>query len=61
MVGKAPDRAGPIIMFCGEVASHREEVRREVLESGLLDGYIARGLKTGEMPRAPDFDVLVPL
>ena len=61
MVGKEPDRAGPTIMFCGEVASDRKEVRKEVLDSGLLDGYIARGLKTGKMPRAPDFDVLVPL
>jgi len=61
MVRKAPERASPTIMFCGVVASDRKEVRTAVLESGLLHGYIARGVKTGHMPRAADFDVLVPL
>jgi peptide-N4-(N-acetyl-beta-glucosaminyl)asparagine amidase len=59
MFGKTPNNASPTIMFCCEVAVHRKEVRNIVLESGLLDGY--RGIKTGHMPKAPDFEQLVPL
>jgi len=59
MLGKAEKSASPTILFCCEVAAHRKEVRRIIVESGLLDGY--RGMKTGHMPRAPGFDQLVPL
>ena len=59
MLGKTPNSADPTIMFCCEVAAHRKEVRNMVRESGLLNGY--RGIKTGHMPRAPDFEQLIPL
>jgi peptide-N4-(N-acetyl-beta-glucosaminyl)asparagine amidase len=46
-------------VFCCDVAAHRKEVRKAVLESGVLDGY--RGMKTGHMPKAPDLEQLIPL
>ena len=59
MFGKTPKSASPTILFCCDIAAHRKEVRKVILESGLLDGY--RGMKTGHMKRAPGFDQLVPL
>ncbi|KAK4169588.1 PNG1 with de-n-glycosylation function [Cladorrhinum sp. PSN259] len=59
MFGKTPKTANPTIVFCCEVAAHRKEVKNIIADSGLLDGY--RGLKTAHMPRAPDFQQLVPL
>ena len=59
MFGKTPNTASPTIMFCCEVTAHRKEVRNMVRESGLLNGY--RGIKTGHMPKAPDFEQLIPL
>jgi peptide-N4-(N-acetyl-beta-glucosaminyl)asparagine amidase len=59
MFGKAPNNASPTIVFCCEVAAHRKEVRNMVRESGLLNGY--RGIKTGHMAKAPDFEQLIPL
>ncbi|KAK4461477.1 hypothetical protein QBC42DRAFT_92694 [Cladorrhinum samala] len=59
MFGKVPKHANPTIVFCCEVSAHRKEVKDIVMESGLLDGY--PGIKTAHMPRAPDFDQLIPL
>ncbi|KAK0718529.1 hypothetical protein B0T26DRAFT_741462 [Lasiosphaeria miniovina] len=59
MLGKVPRNASPTIIFCCVVAAHRKEVRKVIKESGLLDGY--RGLKTGHMPKAPDFEQLIQL
>ncbi|KAK3298480.1 uncharacterized protein B0H64DRAFT_385230 [Chaetomium fimeti] len=59
MFGKTHSSASPTIMFCCEVAAHRKEVRNTIRESGLLNGY--RGIKTGHMPKTPDFDHLIPL
>ncbi|KAK4041737.1 protein PNG1 [Parachaetomium inaequale] len=59
MFGKTQRSASPTIVFCCEVTAHRKEVRSIILESGLLDGY--RGIKTGHMPRAPDYEQLIPL
>jgi peptide-N4-(N-acetyl-beta-glucosaminyl)asparagine amidase len=59
MLGKTQRSASPTIVFCCEVTAHRKEVRNIILESGLLDGY--RGIKTGHMPRAPDYEQLIPL
>ncbi|RYP60046.1 hypothetical protein DL769_008303 [Monosporascus sp. CRB-8-3] len=58
-MGIAPQTATPTIIFCCEVALHRREVRNIIKNSGILDRY--PGIKTGHMPRAPDFDLLVPL
>ncbi|KAK4445516.1 hypothetical protein QBC34DRAFT_412959 [Podospora aff. communis PSN243] len=59
MFGKAEKSANPTIIFCCDVATHRKDVRKAIVESGLLDGY--RGLKTGHMPKPPGFGQLVPL
>ncbi|KAK0611819.1 hypothetical protein B0T14DRAFT_489074 [Immersiella caudata] len=59
MFGKAEKSANPTIVFCCDVAAHRKDVRKVIVESGLLDGY--RGLKTGHMPKPPGFEQLVPL
>jgi len=59
MCGKTQQSASPTILFCCEVAAHRKEVRKVIVESGLLDGY--RGMKTGHMSKAPGFEQLVPL
>ncbi|RYO75113.1 hypothetical protein DL766_007326 [Monosporascus sp. MC13-8B] len=59
MMGIATQTATPTIIFCCEVALHRREVRNIIKNSGILDRY--PGIKTGHMPRAPDFDRLVPL
>lgn len=59
MFGKAPKHANPTIVFCCEVSVHRKEVKDIVMGSGLLDAY--PGIKTAHMPRAPDFDQLIPL
>ncbi|RYP07083.1 hypothetical protein DL765_009272 [Monosporascus sp. GIB2] len=58
-MGAAAQTATPTIIFCCEVALHRREVRNTIKNSGILDRY--PGIKTGHMPRAPDFDRLVPL
>lgn len=59
MIGKDPENATPTLLFCSEVASHRKEVRNAIKESNLLDAF--PGVKTGHMPRPPDFDQLVQL
>ncbi|ROV97836.1 hypothetical protein VSDG_04899 [Cytospora chrysosperma] len=59
MIGKAPISAAPSIIFCCEVLEHRREVRNTIKESGILNGY--PGVKTGHMPRPPEFSQLVPL
>jgi peptide-N4-(N-acetyl-beta-glucosaminyl)asparagine amidase len=59
MLGRTPKNARPILLFCCEVAAHRKEVRDAIKDSGLLDEY--PGIKTGHMPRAPDFNQLVQL
>ncbi|RYP66033.1 hypothetical protein DL771_008014 [Monosporascus sp. 5C6A] len=58
-MGIATQTATPTIIFCCEVALHRREIRNIIKNSGILDRY--PGIKTGHMPRAPDFDQLVPL
>ncbi|RYP52456.1 hypothetical protein DL768_002379 [Monosporascus sp. mg162] len=58
-MGIATRTASPTIIFCCEVALHRREIRNIIKNSGILDKY--PGIKTGHMPRAPDFDRLVPL
>ncbi|KAI0905896.1 hypothetical protein F4823DRAFT_111541 [Ustulina deusta] len=59
MMGHAVSSACPTIVFCCDVVAHRREVRNTIKLSGILNGY--PGVKTGHMPRAPDFDRLVPL
>ena len=59
MIGKAPCSAAPFIIFCCEVLEHRRNVRNIIKESGILNGY--PGIKTGHLPRPPDFNQLVPL
>lgn len=59
MIGKAPISAAPSIIFCCEVLEHRREVRNTIKKSGILSAY--PGIKTGHMPRPPDFSQLVPL
>ncbi|KAI9150683.1 Efflux pump notK' [Paramyrothecium foliicola] len=59
MLGKAPTSASPVLMFCCDVAAHRKEVRDAVKQSGLLNEF--PGIKTGHMPRPPDFNQLVQL
>lgn len=59
MMGSAVCSAKPTIIFCCEVVLHRREVRNIIKNSGILDRY--PGVKTGHMPRAPDFDQLVAL
>ncbi|TGJ79141.1 hypothetical protein E0Z10_g9624 [Xylaria hypoxylon] len=59
MMGHAVGSACPTIVFCCDVSAHRREVRDTIKHSGILDRY--PGVKTGHMPRAPDFDNLIPL
>ncbi|KAI0424664.1 hypothetical protein F5Y09DRAFT_353183 [Xylaria sp. FL1042] len=59
MIGHNVGNACPTIVFCCDVAAHRREVRNTIKQSGILDQY--PGVKTGHMPRAPDFDRLIPL
>ncbi|KAF2969427.1 hypothetical protein GQX73_g4120 [Xylaria multiplex] len=59
MMGHNAECAYPTIVFCCAVSSHRREVRDTIKHSGILDRY--PGVKTGHMPRAPDFDHLIPL
>ncbi|KAI1427569.1 hypothetical protein F5Y12DRAFT_712103 [Xylaria sp. FL1777] len=59
MMGTTLGSACPTIVFCCDVAAHRREVRNTIKHSGILDRY--PGVKTGHMPRAPDFDRLIPL
>ncbi|KAK5636369.1 hypothetical protein RRF57_012081 [Xylaria bambusicola] len=59
MIGSSVGSASPAIIFCCEVIEHRREVRNVIKQSGILDRY--PGVKTGHMPRAPDFDRLIPL
>ncbi|KAI1274479.1 hypothetical protein F5Y07DRAFT_214853 [Xylaria sp. FL0933] len=59
MIGHNVGSACPTIVFCCDVAAHRREVRSTIKQSGILDRY--PGVKTGHMPRAPDFDRLIPL
>ncbi|KAI1848605.1 hypothetical protein JX266_005464 [Neoarthrinium moseri] len=59
MMGKTSTTSSPTIIFCCEVAAHRREIRNVIKDSGILDRY--PGLKTGHMPRPPDFDQLVSL
>ncbi|RYP04377.1 hypothetical protein DL764_004471 [Monosporascus ibericus] len=56
-MGIAAQTATPTIIFCCEVVLHRREIRNIIKNSGILDKY--PGIKTGHMPRAPDFDQLV--
>lgn len=59
MIGKSASQASPSIIFCCDVLQHRREVRNTIKDSGILNGY--PGIKTGHLPRPPDFDQLVPL
>jgi len=59
MVGRCPEHASPIIIFCCDVAAHRKEVRNAIKDSKLLAAY--PGIRTGHMPRPPDFNQLVEL
>lgn len=59
MIGKDLRTATPTLLFCSEVAAHRKEVRNAIKESGILDAF--PGVKTGHMPRPPDYDQLVEL
>ncbi|RWA09379.1 hypothetical protein EKO27_g5722 [Xylaria grammica] len=59
MMGHTTGSACPTIVFCCDASAHRREVRDTIKNSGILDRY--PGVKTGHMPRAPDFDHLVPL
>lgn len=59
MIGKSSSVASPSIIFCCDVLKHRREVRNTIKESGILNHY--PGIKTGHLPRPPDFDQLVPL
>lgn len=59
MVGRAPNLASPSIIFCCERLGHRREVQNAIKESGILNSY--PGMRTGHLPRPPDFDQLVPL
>lgn len=59
MIGRSESLASPSIIFCCEVLQHRRQVRDTIKESGILNGY--PGIKTGHLPRPPDFDQLVPL
>lgn len=59
MIGGTKSSASPTIVFCCEVASHRQEVRNTIKNSGILDRY--PGIKTGHMRRPPDFNQLVTL
>lgn len=59
MIGRSANLASPSIIFCCDVLQHRREVRNTIKDSGILNGY--PGIKTGHLPRPPDFDQLVPL
>lgn len=59
MIGKSASQASPSIIFCCDVLQHRREVRNTIKDSGILNDY--PGVKTGHLPRPPDFDQLVPL
>lgn len=59
MIGRTPQNARPIIIFCCENRKHRRDIRAAIKQSGLLDNY--PGIKTGDMPRPPDFAQLVSL
>ncbi|PFH60327.1 hypothetical protein XA68_11138 [Ophiocordyceps unilateralis] len=59
LVGKRPERASPMVLFCCEKAAHRKEVRRIIKESGILNA--CPGIKTGHAPQAPGLDQLVQL
>ncbi|KAI3320664.1 hypothetical protein HD806DRAFT_524673 [Xylariaceae sp. AK1471] len=59
MIGGTPNSACPTVIFYCDVAAHRREVRDAIRHSGILNQY--PGVKTGHMPRAPDFDQLIPL
>lgn len=59
MIGRAPGLASPSIIFCCEILEHRRDVRNTIKDSGILNDY--PGIKTGHLPRPPDFDQLVPL
>ncbi|KAK7697660.1 Protein png1 [Diaporthe eres] len=59
MIGKSASLASPSIIFCCDVLQHRREVRNTIKDSGILNDY--PGIKTGHLPRPPDFDQLVPL
>lgn len=59
MIGRSASLASPSIIFCCDVLHHRRDVRNTVKDSGILNDY--PGIKTGHLPRPPDFDQLVPL
>lgn len=46
----------PYIIFCCEVVEHRRDVRKMIIESGMLSRY--PGLKNHDMSKLPDFDQL---
>ncbi|KAJ0115761.1 hypothetical protein J7T55_010584 [Diaporthe amygdali] len=59
MIGRVPSLTSPSIIFCCGVLEHRRHVRNTIKYSGILSGY--SGIKTGHLPRPPDFNQLVPL
>lgn len=59
MMGRSPRSSSPTIIFCCKVVEHRRKIRDVVKDSGILNQYT--GIKTGHMPRLPDFDQLIPL
>jgi peptide-N4-(N-acetyl-beta-glucosaminyl)asparagine amidase len=59
MIGSTKSSASPTIVFCCEIGVHRREVRNIIKNSGILDRY--PGIKTGHMPRPPDFRQLITL
>ncbi|KUI66044.1 Protein PNG1 [Cytospora mali] len=59
MIGRASSSAAPSIIFCCEILEHRRELRSIIKSSGILNEY--PGIKTGHLPRPPDFNQLVPL
>jgi peptide-N4-(N-acetyl-beta-glucosaminyl)asparagine amidase len=59
MIGRTKETAEPTIMFCCKETCCRQEVRKTIEESGILDKY--PGVRAGDSNRPPDFDQLVQL
>ncbi|KAM3069497.1 Protein png1 [Clarireedia jacksonii] len=59
MIGRARETAEPTIMFCSKEEDCRKDIKKTVVESGILDRY--PGVRVGDCSRPPDFDRLVQL
>jgi hypothetical protein len=59
LIGKAPQRAAPVVMFFCEEPRPRRKVQEVIRKSGILERY--PGIKSGNAALPPDLDQLEPL